>query len=211
MATAALALNTITPLHNWNLSDIHNILLAGHSYYKDCMQYMNPEDTIAGSLDATKLYEHLLLDSNQLIVIPTNGCGGGLFNNENISFAFAAFMEQESHNAILTLAGRSYAIIRYDETKFAVFDSHGRDINGMSVNPNFETENGRAAILFFQDNKNLIRFVMNEYKQYIGCFTLVPISFTHHQPQSHDNAKEDIANNKYLVVNPLFLLIILKT
>lgn len=53
-------------------------------------------------------------------------------SNENMILEFKNFIEQDSKYAILTYVAKSYGIIPYWESKFAFFDSHGRNNNGVT-------------------------------------------------------------------------------
>lgn len=157
MAAAALAFNTIKSIVNWNANDLNDILLAGQTYYKECLENLRFTDPSNKNtfLEAINLNENLTIASQNFeVFVDLQECHGGAHESRDIlAQAFSQFELKCFANGILTYKGYAYAILRYRNSYsngyfYVFFDSHGRNENGEKVIRVTGNE-GRSAILFF--------------------------------------------------------------
>lgn len=184
MATAALAFTLLNSnFEQWNTDNIDVIMATGHLYYQDCLENVPPQYRQNGMLEAPNLYNKLIFTPMVLTVLPAVfPCGEGPTNEDNVLKTLLNFNRHSINTAILTCADYSYGLIKFknqesDVWKLIFFDSHGRDNDGNRVHPEVDgSENGKAAILFFENVINFKNFFIKQNSPY-RLFSLYPIDF----------------------------------
>lgn len=181
IATVAFACTKKHLVASWNTAHIDEILMDGQKYYDECIRNITDEDNEDPSIDSTNLHPHLIFKSKHFLVTDQLSYRGDKLTEENLLFAFENFNEDNYKYFILTYGRKSYGIIRYWVSRFAFFDSYGRDSNGMQQHGK---PTGKAAILYFETYKHLTNFVIQQCDHCDKShFTLTPISVNLDQDQ----------------------------
>lgn len=203
MAAAAFASTLFNDPFKWTSIDLDHIILTGEKYYRDCLANMEPTKINNGFIDPFDLELDLTINDEQLTITPAVlACADGLFTTENLKIGMTAFENMNHNLAILTTINESYGLIKcvdpVDTTyKYVFFDSHGRDENGIHVNPEADgSSRGKVAILIFDSKEKFLEFIVDPDASHT-TFTLVPIFVAKKIDQPDQSVDHEVEDDSY--------------
>lgn len=178
MAATALAFHTIFDASLWTTENMNNIIFEGQIYYRQCWSKLPKSEQELGYLDPHCLPRQLTVNSTKFDVDPHCRHNPSDITKDNMRKAFQHIECSKYSTSILTYAVRSYGIIRLPNQHYVFYDSHGRNQEGVAVDPMDSTQHGKAALLFFTSLEQLIDFFINQYDTLYGQFQVTPIIIT---------------------------------
>jgi len=175
--------NHVPSLRNWSANVVDEVMMRGHNLYEQILtESGNPSPRYLGHWELSSALE---VDSELVHLTYYNDIFYGLnlpYTNQNLD------AEQHGHGyredgsmslydgieaggrisdfMLVTVESSSFSILRCD-CEWYLFDSHGRNENGISSNTGF------ASLLSFENLQELTAFINTNYCS--GTYNLTPV------------------------------------